>query len=180
MNSSAENQVTGVLGEALPLSVAAPPTAMVTVFMREYVSTSRWVSRDWRPAAILPASEPVPPELADCTAYNGMVLQLFRDEGENYALNLDAPDPRVFVLQRQLEDASGGIAADAPWEPVKITLSYGEGARWMDGGERVETLQMPQALRAWLSEFVALHYVPEKKERRRPQSFMKPQDRAKQ
>jgi hypothetical protein len=170
-----ENQASSTLGEALPLSVAAPPTAIVTVLMRKHAPVSKWASTDWRPAAILPAGQAAAPQDADCKAFAGMALELFKDEGENYALNLDAPDPQVFVLQRKVDEAADG----GPWEPIKVTLSYGEGARWMDGGERVESLPMPDALRAWLSEFVALHYVPEKKERKRPQSFMKPQDRAK-
>ena len=63
--------------------------------------------------------------------------------------------------------------ADQPeFAPVEATLSYHEASRWMDGGERVDAVLLPDDLRPWLAAYVAQHYRPEpKKKRIRPPSF---------
>ena len=95
--------------------------------------------------------------------HSGYALTLYRDEAEGYYLNLSAPEPFVFVMWRMEQ----GVA-----RPHTLTLSYNEAARMMDAGEQVDGLPMPEAWRAALAEFVALHYRPEtKKNRARPPSF---------
>ena len=64
----------------------------------------------------------------------GFVLELVPSEGESYWLNAGAPEPKVFVALR-LDDAGA--------TPDRITVSYNEAARWMDGGETVDGVAMP-------------------------------------
>jgi hypothetical protein len=44
-----------------------------------------------------------------------------------------------------------------------VTLSYNQAGRFMDGGERVDPVPMPDVLREWLAAYVAQHYKPEPK-----------------
>jgi hypothetical protein len=131
-----------------------------------------WQSVRWRPVGLLP-DDGVQTESRVLVEHEGLmqrlhpgfVLETFRDEAEGYFLNVDSPEPAVWVTLRTNEDAS-----DA-W-PHLLTLSYNEAARWMDAQENVERLTMPleifEALRAW----VAVHYQPpQKKNRIRPRSF---------
>ena len=94
--------------------------------------------------------------------FTGLALELHRSEAEGYHLNLTAPAPMVFVLWRMLEPEAleeGGPAA----RPELATVSYNEAARLLDGGEQVDGIPMPAAIRAWLEPFTALHYKPEPK-----------------
>jgi hypothetical protein len=49
------------------------------------------------------------------------------------------------------------------------TVSYNEAARLLDGGEQVDGVPMPAAIREWMAPFVAEHYKaePRRKVRRR-------------
>jgi hypothetical protein len=47
--------------------------------------------------------------------------------------------------------------------PAIVTLSYNQAGRYMDGGERVDPVPMPDSIRAWLAAYVAVHYKPEAK-----------------
>jgi hypothetical protein len=62
---------------------------------------------------------------------------LYTDEADNYLLNVTAAEPRIFVMWRQDDEA------DPPVRPMQLSASYGEAARWMDSGERVDGLPMP-------------------------------------
>lgn len=79
------------------------------------------------------------------------VLELFRDEVDNYHLNLTSPEPRVFVMWR-LEDEVAVLKA--------VSLSYGEAARWLDSGEQCDGVPMPPEIADWLGDFVNTHYKP--------------------
>ena len=95
----------------------------------------------------------------------GLPLRLHRDEAEGYFLNIDAPEPSIFVVWRWNEDETDAI-------PHMLTLSYNEAARWMDAQEKVERVPMPPPLLAAVSAWVSAHYEPpRKKERIRPKSF---------
>ena len=76
------------------------------------------------------------------------------------ALNLVAPDPKVFVNWRAHDEG-----ATPPVFPVIVTVSYNEAARMLDGGERVDAVPLPAGILAWMQPFVDEHYKPEPKKR---------------
>jgi hypothetical protein len=47
--------------------------------------------------------------------------------------------------------------------PHVVTVSYNEAARMLDGGEQVDAVPLPAAIRAWMEPFVTEHYKPEPK-----------------
>jgi hypothetical protein len=92
---------------------------------------------------------------------SGLTIALFRDEAEGYYLNLTTAEPSIFVMWR---------VGESPWsapDPVAVTLSYNEAARWLDAGERVDRVPMPAEVAAWLAEFAQRHYQPERGRKRR-------------
>lgn len=105
----------------------------------------------------------------------GREVRLYKDDGEGYYLNASSPSPCWFVLWRmdetQPEDGRRPL-------PVTVSLSYNEAGRWLDAGETVENVPLAPEQLAWLQAYVAEHYRPEPKKRRRPESFKSPQDRA--
>ena len=98
-------------------------------------------------------------------------VTLHRDEAEGYYLNLSSGAPVWFVKWR--------IADDDPsraW-PEALTLSYNEAGRWLDAQERVDNRPLPDAVCGWLQAYTDEHHKPEPKRRRRPASFLPPEQR---
>ncbi len=100
--------------------------------------------------------------------FDGFELELHPTEAEGYFLNISTPDPRVFVMWRMCEPEAvlpgGPLAA-----PHVVTVSYNQAARMLDGGEQVDSVPLPAAVREWMEPFVKEHYKPEprRKVRRR-------------
>lgn len=141
------------------------PVPLRVIFER-HETGGRWPAVSWRPVAIEP----------DATQ-EAIALRLTLDEAEGYYLNLTTDEPSVFVLWRHADDDSGVVACGDPTPPhaLAVSASYNEAGRWMDGGERVDRVPMPEAMKSWVAAYVTLHYVPErgrKKGGNRP-SFMR-------
>ena len=106
------------------------------------------------------------------TLHPGFRLELFRDEGEGYHLNLSSGAPVWFVVWR-IDDEDPSRA----W-PETVSLSYHEAGRWLDAQERVDNVPLQPDLAAWLQAYTDENYCPEPKRRRRPQSFVAPDQRS--
>ena len=147
------------------------PLFEVSVVMRRVPLVNRWVSEKWELAGVEPdvhAWEISRAALGDDNwRWRGFRLDLHPSEAEGYYLNMSAPDPRVFVMWR-LEEWDG-VETARPWV---TTLSYHEAARMMDGGETVESVQLPPAIREWIEPWLAAHYKPEpRRKKQRNQDF---------
>lgn len=91
-------------------------------------------------------------------AIGPLPLRIFPAEAEGIYLNVTAPQPMLFVLLRCDEGET--------WPtPRHVTVSQNEAARWMDGGEWVESCPLPSLLWDPLREFALAHYRPERKRR---------------
>jgi hypothetical protein len=105
------------------------------------------------------------------TLHPGFTIELFRDEGEGYYLNLTSGAPAWFVFWR--------VAHDEPsraW-PEIVSLSYNEAGRWLDAQERVDNLPLPPDVTAWLQAYTEANYRREPKKRSRAPSFLPPSQR---
>ena len=145
----------------------------VDVLMERVPLVNRWVSEQWRPAAVVPVgpvdaqSVLTEPPAAQCVR-NGpegtlwrfpcRAIELHTSEAEGYFLNMSSDTPLVFVMWRSTEDGSEPAAY-----PQMVTVSYNQAGRIMDGGEKVDTVPMPDVIDAWIRPFVAEHYKPEPK-----------------
>lgn len=147
------------------------PLFSVSVVMRRVPIVNRWVSEKWELAGVEPDAGA---KEISCTAlegnawlWRGFTLDLHPSEAEGYYLNMSAPDPRVFVMWR-LEEWEG-VETARPWV---TTASYHEAARMMDGGETVDSLPMPAAVRDWIQPWLAANYKPEpRRKHRRNEDF---------
>lgn len=132
----------------------------VAVIIEKTRLDNRWVSEKWEAIGVVPAFDApadAPPrrifadERREQFLAGHFDLELFRDEVDNYHLNLTSPEPRVFVMWRLVEDFA---------LPAAATLSYGEAARWLDSGEQCDGVAMPPEIADWLGDFVNTHYKP--------------------
>lgn len=133
------------------------PVPVRVVFERRETGNA-WQPVAWRPQAIEPAQPGT-----------SLAVRLTVDETEGYYLNLTTEHPSIFVLWRMPADDSGVIAEGDPTPPhaLAVTASYNEAGRWMDGGERVDPVPMPEPMQSWVAEYTTLHYVPEKGRKRK-------------
>jgi hypothetical protein len=143
----------------------------VDILMERIPLANRWVSEQWRPAAVVPVGEvslesggvkpPVAERVADGPAgttwrFAGRTVELHPTEAEGYYLNITSDTPLVFIMWRVSEDGSEPAAL-----PEIVTVSYNQAGRIMDAGERVDPVPMPEAILAWMRPFVTEHYKPE-------------------
>src|SRR5215468_6520170 len=137
----------------------------VAVIMQRVPLASRWSDEHWEAIAVELAEESAEaPQRIDDAAPGGRwrcpghYVELHPVEAEGYYLNASTTEPKVFVLWRMAEP---GDDAEPRARPLIVTLSYGEAARFLDAGERVDAVPIPDPLRAALDAFVAEHYRPE-------------------
>ncbi len=150
-------------------------TKRVAVIMQRRALESRWQSEAWEPVGVLldyegevAARVIVEDGATTQWLYPGFDIELRRDEADGYYMNVSTDQPSVFILWRM----EGALAV-----PQFVTVSYAEAGRWMDAGEHVDRVAMPQEMYAWVGGYVERNYRPEPKKKQRPQSFRHPKDR---
>lgn len=146
----------------------------MAVIMERRRLQNRWESEQWSAVAVIPDSGNAEPSLIaeDSTAarwlHPGYEVELRQDEAEGYFLNVSSPGPRLFVMWHLEDDQA---------VPHTVSASYNEASTWMDAGDSVDPVPMPQELVLWLGDYVRDNYRPEPKKRIRPRSFIHPKDR---
>jgi hypothetical protein len=158
---------------------AERPGVRMAVVMEREARPNRW--EDWRFSVVDVVPDDggfgdVPRVLRDDgrtqrVLHPGFVLELFKDEGEGYYLNLSSGAPVWFVMWR-IDDEDPSQA-----RPQTLSLSYNEAGRWLDAQERVDNVALPADLRGWLQAYADEHHRPEPKKRKRPASFVPPDQR---
>ena len=143
----------------------------IKVKIGKVMQQSPWQPFRWQVLDMSPAE--VPLEQGDEELVQTLKVEVYQDQLQGYFLNLDTEVPYVFFCVRYPED-------NKTLRPsvFEATLSYDEAARWMDSNEEVQTLPLPGPVASWLAELVQARYQPEPKQRRRPQSFVKPGERS--
>jgi hypothetical protein len=147
-----------------PTTIPVPPRYPVAVIMERVTLANRWQTERWEAKGIVPdtpgreKSERVIVQEQGLVQmlFTGLAIGLQRDEAEGYLYNVTSPQPKVFVLWRMQD----GIA-----RPEQLSVSYHEGARWMDAEETVDGVALPPDLLPWIAEFAAEHYRPEPKKK---------------
>jgi len=142
-----------------------PARLVVGVVMARQRLASKWAAFKWEACGVI-ASESAAPtrrvligdESERHMLFEGYAIELHRDESEGYYLNLNAPQPKVFVMWR--------LHGEEP-QPHSVTVSYHEAARLLDAGEQVDAVAMPAGMAQWIAGFVEQHYRPEPKKVRK-------------
>ena len=159
------------------------PSIEVAVVMRRERIDNRWQPWRWALADVV-MQEPgfgTEPRLLlknddeERWLHPGFVVELFRDDGEGYFLNVTTTAPCWFVLWRM--DEEGAAAGEPIARPVAVSLSYHDAGRWLDAQESVDQVPAPADVVEWLREFTLAHHTQEPRKRRRPQSFQQLEDR---
>jgi hypothetical protein len=165
--------------DALAATPITRPAVRVAVVMERESNPNQWEAWRFRLIDVVPHEEAFGTTarvLRDDgrlqrTLHPNFTLELFRDEAEGYYLNLTSGQPAWFVMWR-IDDDDPSRA----W-PETVSVSYTEAGRWLDAQERVDNVPLTTDLVEWLQAYADEHYQPEPKKRRRPQSFLAPEQR---
>jgi hypothetical protein len=138
----------------------------VAVIMERKTLQNRWISEKWEAKGVVSdngssgTAARLIVESAGLQQYlhAGREIRLQRHEAQGYYLNITSPQPKVFVLWRM---------RDSEARPELLTVSYEEGARWLDSGEQVDGVALPAEWLPWIADFVSRHYEPEEPKRKR-------------
>ena len=136
----------------------------IAVIMERTRLANRWATERWEAKGVVRDETPsgggerviVRDERATQVLFPGFVLKLHADEAEGYIYNITSPQPKVFIMWRMRDDVA---------RPEALSVSYHEGARWMDAEECVDGVALPPDLLQWIAEFAAEHYQPEPKKK---------------
>ncbi len=152
-----------VVANTLADTPTTVPSWSASVVFRKRPVTSRWADFEWDTASVSVSDElqvaPAGPHEITVNneaqwRWDGERIELHHSEGEGYWLNLNSPQPCIFVMWRLEED-------DLVPRPVVVTVSYNEAGRMLDAGDHVDNVPMPDSLRAALTTYTATHYKPE-------------------
>jgi len=132
----------------------------VGVVIERRKATSPWVDFLWRPIAVLPGIPDAKPWTAlevdtERTQFYGgsAEIELYRSDTSGYRDNLAPGAASLWVVVRP-------TGVEPPYEIAAVTADPSEGEAYNEGtANLVETVSMPQAIRAALAEFVAEHHV---------------------
>jgi hypothetical protein len=136
----------------------------IAVIMERVRLVNRWATERWEAKGVVRDVMPpgaserviVSDERITQILFPGFLLKLHPDEAEGYLYNVTSPEPKVFVMWRMRDEIA---------RPELLSVSYHEGARWMDSEENVGGVALPPDLLPWIAEFAALHYKPEPKKK---------------
>jgi hypothetical protein len=152
-----------------PMDAVNPPVTVcpVAVIMEcNVLAGNRWQTLQWEARGVVrdtTAAGSTEQTLArddksTRILFPGHHIRLFRDEAEGYLFNITSPEPKAFVLWRMHDEIA---------RPERVTVSYHEGARWMDSDEHVDGVPLAAEFVPWISEFATRHYKPEPKKQKR-------------
>lgn len=162
--------------------MSSAPSIPVAVLMERIAAPNAWEDWQFRVLDVVPdqtAFGTAPRQLHDDGQrsqwlYPGFVLSLHADECKGYFLNLTSGQPAWFVSWRPLEDDPSMV------EVSGVSVSYIEADRRLFAEERVEPVPLAAELCEWLREFTNANFQPDTKRKVRAQSFLSPEERARQ
>ena len=164
-----------VVVDAPSVGLGPKPSWSASVAFRKRPVNSRWADFEWDTASVAVSDDVnvAPAGPRECTVNNeaqwrwdGERIELHHSEGEGYWLNLNSPQPCIFVMWRLEED-------DTVPRPVVVTVSYNEAGRMLDAGDHVDNVPMPDTLRVALASYTDANYKPEpRKKVRRNDPFI--------
>ena len=144
------------------MSGAPVATLPVSVIVERVKAISQWIDHIWRPTTVLAGQPDTQPWtiLADdgerATFYAGpATVELHRAETANYRNNLASGSPALWVVLRE-------TGAEPPYALYLVTADPSQGEAMTEaGGNIVEPVPMPEAVRDAVAVFIAEHHVEE-------------------
>lgn len=132
----------------------------IGVVLERRKAKSPWADFVWRPVAVLPGVPDAAPwttldeDTDRANFYAGAAkVDLYRPDTSGYRDNLATGEPLLWVVLRP-------TGAEPPYELSAVTAEPSEGEAFTEGATNlVDTVPMPDAVRAVVADFIAEHHV---------------------
>lgn len=144
------------------MRVSAEKTLQFGVVVERREIDNKWQDYAWRAIAVIP-NAPETDEWKTLQSGENWVhyhartlkLELFKRETQGYKVNLSMPQPAVYVVLRQGEEAD-----EEEVEPCLLTVCPYEAESYIESGDEiVNDVPMPGELIALVQDFVDTHHV---------------------
>lgn len=136
---------------------------LAVCFARQAVPGNPWIDHRWALVGLAFGAVP-PADGPERVVIAGLKLELHGEEAEGYHMNVCADEPSLFFMLRPADEAQ----PDGPPTVAAVSANFYEAARWMDAGETVERLPLPDGWREIIEDFARAHWrEPEKKRGKR-------------
>lgn len=148
--------------EDQPVTPSLPDTQALDVVLRRSVrQVGRWESVAWDIAAVALRGDAGDRPAGETVTYSGIPLRLYRDQVEDYHMNLASGDARLFLICSRDPD-------DDALVPRLATLSQGEAVDYMETDDEVLSVPLAGTVRQWAEAWAMLAPIPapERKKRR--------------
>lgn len=156
------------VGEALP------GTFSISVIIQASPSANPWLDSHWEAIGIVAGEAE---RLGDNPEvelmherdgirqylHRGFSVRLHEDECESYYYNLMSPAPCAYVV--------ASVDDDGRPSPLLVSLSYDEAHAYLEGDQTLYSVPIPPELYQWSEAFVLVHYMPEKRTKRKRQDW---------
>jgi hypothetical protein len=134
----------------------------IGVVVERRKAKSQWADFVWRAVAALPGVPDTKPWTTldgdgECMNFyaGDAEIELYRTDAAGYRDNLATGDALLWVVLRP-------TGREPPYEIAAVTADPGEGETFTDSAtDLVETVPMPEPVRAAIAKFVATHHVGE-------------------
>ena len=160
-----------ILSGTLPPEPPLLVRTQVAVTVERRDSATAWVKDSWRPLEVI--ADPPPAAEAWVMLNRGegfehylasaIPLELHRSDLASYRYNLGGIDPRLYVVLRKTEDGARVQLVTAAPDQAQAMSESGE--------DVVDSLPMPESIRAWVEMFCACH-PPDEPLRKRKRDTM--------
>lgn len=135
-----------------------------------------WQEFKWLPVAVVPGAGKQEGwvKTGEGDGYEQFLLgtlpvSVFRKETEAYKINLSSKRPSVYVVLRLAEEPD-----DPEIRAVFATVSSYEAQDHVDTGvDILEPVPMPEAMQAWLQNFIDMHHIDEQFKKRKRKDHRK-------
>ncbi|HEY5791219.1 MAG TPA: DUF3305 domain-containing protein [Gammaproteobacteria bacterium] len=138
-------------------SITAVPDQqrLEVTLVRSVAQVGRWESIRWELGGVALSSEtaPEPGQAADRVVLRGVPLRLYRDQLEDYCVNLASAEPKLFVVCNPDPDNAAPL-------PRLATLSQGEAMDYMETDEQVLSCPIEGPVRDWIEAWTLLAPLP--------------------
>jgi len=137
----------------------------VSAVMLKLASQHPWGGEAWSLVGLVPGLSPseikLSEEKGELHIWSNLTVQLYPLHCDSYYHNLISEQAKIYLVCSQSDDRS------IPPQPTLLTVDYDEAASYMETGEDVFTIALPEEYCVLLESFVLTHYQPEEPKKRR-------------
>jgi len=147
---------------------------VAVIMRRTQVRQGRWSVASWQAVSVVAGEHLVGKGAGRTLMYeeengdaqflwSGLVLQLYRDQAEEYWYNLTGTNPSLFVICHE--------SPDGELTPYRVTADQDSASACIESEGQVCAVPIPPEIYQRLEQFVVANYVPSERKKRKRKNW---------